>query len=124
MDKIIVKVVEKAWGREEWLCNNNLYCGKLLFINDNKKLSMHFHKDKTESWYVLSGSVIARYIDTTNANIIEFTLHAGDAVQVDPLLPHQIEGVSNAIVIECSTHHEDSDSYRVMPGNSQITNKL
>ena len=28
----LVNFVEKVWGHEEWIVNNELYCGKKLFV--------------------------------------------------------------------------------------------
>jgi hypothetical protein len=44
-----VQIVPKGWGREIWIANGDLYCGKILEINKGKKCSLHFHKIKTES---------------------------------------------------------------------------
>ncbi len=39
-----VHIEPKGWGREIWIANNGLYCGKILEINKGKKCSLHFHK--------------------------------------------------------------------------------
>lgn len=44
--------VEKSWGHEDWIANSPLYCGKDLFIKKGKWLSLHYHKLKTETFYV------------------------------------------------------------------------
>ena len=44
--------VEKSWGSETWLANSALYCGKDLFIKKGKWISLHYHKLKTETFYV------------------------------------------------------------------------
>ena len=38
--------VQKGWGKEIWLANNNKYCGKILKFNAGSKFSMHYHVDK------------------------------------------------------------------------------
>ena len=52
------KEVEKCWGHEIWLANNkeNDYCGKILFIKEGESTSMHYHENKHETFYVLSGN--------------------------------------------------------------------
>lgn len=58
------KFVSKGWGYEDWIDNNPLYCGKDLFIKKDKKLSLHYHKLKTETFLVQSGSVrLVVYLD-------------------------------------------------------------
>ena len=46
-------------------------------------------------------------------------LKVGDVVRQRPGQPHQLEAISNGRVFEVSTHHKDSDSYRVMKGDTQ-----
>jgi mannose-6-phosphate isomerase-like protein (cupin superfamily) len=48
----------------------------------------------------------------------ETKLGEGDIVRQRPGQPHQLEAISNGRIFEVSTHHEDSDSYRVLPGDS------
>ena len=52
-------VQEKGWGRELIWATNEKYCGKLMFFDrKGSKFSLHFHKEKDESWYVLKLSLI------------------------------------------------------------------
>jgi len=38
------KIVEKGWGQEIWIHNDEEYCGKLLRFNkEGSKFSMHYH---------------------------------------------------------------------------------
>src|SRR5262245_24647147 len=57
------KFVSKVWGFEDWLANSSLYCGKLLFLKKNKRLSLHYHKLKDETFYIQSGEVEVAYYD-------------------------------------------------------------
>ena len=48
--------VEKGWGYELIWATNEKYCGKIMvFEKLGAKFSMHFHKEKDESWFVNSG---------------------------------------------------------------------
>jgi len=114
-----VKVVEKGWGREVWLANNEEYCGKLLHFKAGKKFSLHYHLAKRETFYVLAGTLDLFFPDTETGNRLGKRLEPGDAVEIPRGLPHQIRAVTDATIIEVSTHHEDADSYRVEPGDSQ-----
>ena len=41
------KKVDKVWGHELWIYNDEEYCGKLLVFEDTyKKFSMHYHMIK------------------------------------------------------------------------------
>ena len=75
--------------------------------------------EKDETWYVEYGEFVYRWIDTETANLYSEVLQEGDIVRQRPGQPHQLEAISNGRIFEVSTHHEDSDSYRITPGDSQ-----
>jgi mannose-6-phosphate isomerase-like protein (cupin superfamily) len=111
--------VAKGWGSEDIWATNDKYCGKMMNFNEGAKFSMHFHAEKDETWYVLSGKFTVRYIDTSNADVKEKTLIAGDTWHNPPLLPHQIICIEAGTVIEVSTPDSVEDNYRVGKGDSQ-----
>jgi mannose-6-phosphate isomerase-like protein (cupin superfamily) len=111
--------VAKGWGSEDIWATNDKYCGKMMHFNEGAKFSMHFHAEKDETWYVLSGKFTVRYIDTSNADVKEETLIAGDTWHNPPLLPHQIICIEAGTVIEVSTPDSVEDNYRVGKGDSQ-----
>jgi len=112
-------VVPKGWGEELIIENNELYCGKLLKFKEGCKFSMHYHMVKDESWYVQEGEFIYRWIDTEKAEVKTVKLYPGDVVRQIPGQPHQLEALTDGVVFEVSTLHEDSDSYRVFKGDEQ-----
>lgn len=111
--------VEKGWGSEEIWASTDKYCGKLMHFKTDAKFSMHFHAEKDETWYVLSGKITVKYIDTADASEHYVELNPGDVWHNPPLLPHQIICVADATVIEVSTADSVEDNYRVQPGDSQ-----
>lgn len=111
--------VVKGWGSELIWATNEKYCGKLLKFNTGAKFSMHFHAEKDETWYVLSGKITVRYIDTKDAEEHYAELNAGDVWHNPPLLPHQIICIEEATIIEVSTPDSVEDNYRVQKGDSQ-----
>jgi hypothetical protein len=114
-------VIEKGWGKETIFAFTENYCGKFLeFTDAGNKFSMHFHKEKDESWVVLNGSFKLKIINTQNATTEEIILRKGDTWRNPPLLPHQLEALeNNSIIVEVSTFDDASDNYRVSPGDSQ-----
>jgi mannose-6-phosphate isomerase-like protein (cupin superfamily) len=64
------KYVEKGWGHELHIENNNDYCGKLLVFNKGKKFSMHYHVEKYETWFIQKGKLRFKWINPSNANIV------------------------------------------------------
>lgn len=111
--------VEKGWGHELIWSTNEKYCGKLLKFNKGSKFSMHFHAEKDETWYVLSGEFLIKVIDTTNATVQTHTLKEGDTWRNFPLVPHQVICIEEGVLIEVSTTDSVEDNYRVMKGDSQ-----
>ena len=111
--------IRKGWGEELIIENNDMYCGKILLFDKGSKFSMHYHMNKDETWWVEYGEFLYRWIDTETADMNETKLGEGDIVRQRPGQPHQLEAISNGRIFEVSTYHEDSDSYRVLPGDSQ-----
>lgn len=112
--------VKKGWGHELIWATNDKYCGKLMVFNKGAKFSMHFHRDKTESWYVLSGEFEVHWINTLNADIIVTILREGDTWENNPCEPHQLVCIKEGTVLEVSTPDSVEDNYRVQPGDSQL----
>lgn len=111
--------VPKGWGSEEIWATNDQYCGKLMHFNTGARFSMHFHAEKEETWYVLSGKFIVRWINTVDASIKEQELDSGNTWHNEPLVPHQLICIEAGTIIEVSTPDSVEDNYRVMPGDSQ-----
>jgi quercetin dioxygenase-like cupin family protein len=111
--------VKKGWGHELIWCTTDKYCGKLLRFDQGSKFSMHFHAEKDETWYVLEGKFIVKYIDTHNAEVYEKELNVGDVWHNKPLMPHQVICVEEGTIIEVSTPDSIEDNYRVEKGDSQ-----
>ena len=51
-------IVNKLWGYEIWIENNEKYCGKHLHVVPGKKCSVHYHKDKKETFYIINGELL------------------------------------------------------------------
>lgn len=109
-------IVEKPWGSEEWIVNNEKYCGKLLRINKNNNSSWHYHKLKDEVMYVHSGKVkiIHGYNEDINHPTNTFIiLNKGESFHIPTGLIHKICALEETELFEFSTQHFDSDSYRI-----------
>lgn len=114
--------VKKGWGHELIWATNEKYCGKnMVFENAGNKFSMHFHREKDETWFVTSGKFLLKYIDTKTATVHEKELNEGDVWRNPPLLPHQLIALEdNSVVTEVSTPDSVEDNYRLAPGDSQL----
>ncbi len=113
-----VRIVPKGWGREVWIANTSLYCGKILEIHKGKRCSFHYHKLKTESFYLRSGRLLVRVMRSTQTETPEeFEMSVGDCMDIPPGLVHQMEALEDAELFEFSTQHFDSDSHRLQKGD-------
>ena len=101
--------VEKVWGTEEIIVNNDLYCGKFLNIAPGYQCSLHYHVVKDETFFVAVGKVDMQVGDEA------FVLNEGESVRILPGTPHRFGSRSLAVIIEISTPHSDDDVVRLEP---------
>jgi quercetin dioxygenase-like cupin family protein len=104
----MIKKVDKLWGSEEWIVNNELYCGKILNLNKGFRGSIHYHKNKHETFYLLEGKVLIELGDSLEKQ----TLKPGESIVLEPGKKHRFTPLEDSKIIEFSTHHEDDDTYR------------
>lgn len=107
MKKESFKEVEKVWGQEIWLVNRAEYCAKLLILNRNAESSYHAHEKKTETFWPIEGYAVL----TVEGK--EYTLAPfARPKTIEPGEKHKFRGVTEAIILEVSTTHDDSDVVR------------
>jgi mannose-6-phosphate isomerase-like protein (cupin superfamily) len=121
MDHVTAKadriVVQKGWGYEDWIWNQE-YCGKILYFVKDKCCSWHYHALKDEVLYLQSGSILVKYSDGDDINQAqEVILKPGNAFHVPTGLRHRMIALEESYIFEFSTHHEDSDSIRILKGD-------
>ena len=114
----------KAWGREVWIVNNDLYCGKILVIKEGKQFSLHFHMKKHETWFIRKGILLLEYFDLSIGENITKTLYPNDVIVIPPGNPHRLTAIHDSEIFEISTSHFESDSYRIALGDSQKSIEL
>ncbi len=104
------QIVQKAWGREEWIVNNAKYCGKKMVFNACYQCSMHHHKIKEETFYIQTGRIV---LETEIDGLYGMRLMVpGDVAHIKPLVWHRMTALEHAEVFEFSTFHMEEDSYR------------
>ena len=102
----LVKIVLKVWGHEEWIVNNEKYCGKKLVFKKGYRCSMHYHKIKDETFYVISGKVLMEL------DGVKRVMTLGDSQRILPGQKHRVTAFEHSSLFEFSTFHMDEDSYR------------
>lgn len=95
--------VEKPWGWELIWALTDDYCGKLLFVKAGESLSLQFHREKDESWYVESGR--ARLEMAAPGETVPQTevVGAGAAFRIPPGTVHRVTAVEDTVILEVST---------------------
>jgi len=111
------KYVPKGWGGEVWIWNSGLYCGKKLILKKGKRCSLHYHPQKTETFYVQSGKVQMelKHPDGTEEKLV---LEAGDSVHLPARTIHRFTGIEDSEIFEFSTPHSDEDVVRIESGDT------
>lgn len=110
--------VSKGWGWERWVCNYEHYCGKILHFFKDKKCSFHYHVVKDEVLYLQSGKILLKHsFEDDLDKAVELVMIPGMAFHVRPGMRHQMIALEESEIIEFSTHHEDSDSLRIIKGD-------
>lgn len=111
-----IKRVKKVWGEERWIVNKE-YCGKILILKKGFRCSLHSHKEKDETFYLLSGKV---FLELDGKG---WVMEPGDKVHIRPGSLHRFTGLKRSQLLEFSTHHEDEDSYRIEPSGKVALDK-
>lgn len=107
----------KAWGREEWLVNTELYCAKKLYVEPGWQCSLHCHAEKDETFLVLDGPVVLEVENGVRGMRHWMQLNSGDIYRIKPRIWHRFrnEEQGAAVILEVSTHHSDEDVERKEP---------
>lgn len=86
--------------------------------------SVHYHKNKTETFYIINGSLsieISTSLDSDSwmngsYTISKLILNKGQSLTINPLIAHRFRSATDYACdfIEISTYHDDQDSYRII----------
>lgn len=106
-------LVEKRWGGEYVFADNELYCGKIVYIHKDGQFTMHFHKEKDKTWLLLEGRCEVRYVDTIDGSLHTELLEEGDVWRTMPLEPHQLVALEDSVLFEVGTPHVEADDYQI-----------
>lgn len=96
-----MKIVEKPWGREHWFAVNEKYAGKIIEVDEGKRLSLQYHKKKHETMYLLEGLI--RMIHNDN----ELEIKPGSSIEIKPGDRHRVTAIVKSRIVEVSTPELD-----------------
>lgn len=113
-----LKVTSTGWGSEVEIHNGDGYCGRILNLKEDEKSSLHYHINKKETFYVLSGRILMDMsFDLHSESVV---LSEGDAIDIPRFVMHRFKGITDAVVLEVSTYDAgEEDIVRVEEGATQ-----
>jgi mannose-6-phosphate isomerase len=97
--------VDKPWGYELIWAVSEQYVGKVLFVEAGHALSLQFHREKDESWYVQSGRAKLELGDAGEAVLVEEVVTTGAAFRYRPGTVHRVTAIEDTTILEVSTPH-------------------
>ena len=96
------KIIDKPWGYEELIELNDKYCLKKLFMKNNCRCSLQFHKKKIETIYVIEGKL------TIELNKKVIKLNKGKSITINKKEIHRMSANNGDVTyLESSTPHLD-----------------
>ncbi len=99
--------VEKPWGHELIWAVAEQYCGKMLVVRRGQQLSLQFHREKDESWYLLDGRAELEFAAAGEKATTTEVVTAGAAFRIRPGTVHRIRALEDTTMLEVSTAHLD-----------------
>lgn len=132
-------IIPKIWGYEHILVNTPRYCSKILSVTPGFQCSIHYHKDKGETFLVQEGLlrlelwtwkkvVVSCPIESPRERDFlgektTLILRPGDSITLPPNTPHRFSSDScyePCVFYEFSSHDDPEDSYRLESSGPKV----
>ena len=108
------KVINKPWGNEKIIELNNRYSVKLINMNSEQEMSLHYHLNRHETIFCLSGTGSILLGEEV------LSLEMGAYMVVPPPTVHKIRSTDDLVLIECGTAHMN-DIVRLKDSHGRCT---
>ena len=102
-----VERIDKPWGYELLWALTDVYCGKVLFVRAGHALSLQFHREKDEAWYVQSGRAELELGAAGEALLETEVITPGQAFHFRPGTVHRVRALEDTTILEVSTPQID-----------------
>jgi mannose-6-phosphate isomerase len=99
--------VDKPWGYELIWARTETYVGKVLFVRAGHSLSLQFHREKDEAWYIQSGRAKLELGDVGDPVLKDEVVGAGAAFHYVPGTVHRVTAIEDTTILEVSTPQLD-----------------
>ncbi len=99
-------IIEKPWGYEELIEKNDKYVVKKLFMKAGNSCSLQYHKEKHETFYLISGEMLFQFGEDEN-NLTSEKLCSGTHRVIKPGFIHRMSAITDILYLEASTPQLD-----------------
>jgi mannose-6-phosphate isomerase len=83
----------RPWGRFEKFHENKSCTVKLIYVNTNSRLSLQYHKKRSELWKVIKGTAMVEIEGKTR------TLEAGETITIPRRAKHRVLALESECTI-------------------------
>lgn len=112
-----MEVVEKSWGREEIIHNGDYCCKKLVYTKPIAS-SLHYHRNKHETFVVATGAFEVECNRPGSIVTYNLTYEPGDFIVLPPGIRHRVICIDPGFLVEASTHDDPYDCVRIEPSET------
>jgi mannose-6-phosphate isomerase-like protein (cupin superfamily) len=110
--------INKGWGEEVVIHNDQNYCTKILNLKQGGECSLHMHLEKHETFLVLVGEVEIELF--FNLERKSFTLKEGESIDIPARMGHRFRALQISTLLEASNYDkEEEDIIRIEGGDTQ-----
>lgn len=98
--------IDKPWGYEDILERNSAFVIKRILLRQGSRSSLQLHHHKQE-WVTIEEGAIDLWIGIDQDALEVRRLTAGDHYRVPPETIHRVEAVTDCLLLEVCTPHDD-----------------
>jgi len=116
------ELVQKAWGTEQIICRSPHAC-KIMTVNPGYQVSLHLHKNKTETFILIEGTLTVEAIKQDGVQYKTELWQPYSSITLPAMTPHTFycsdKQTGPTVFIEASTCDESTDNYRIYPSGKR-----
>jgi mannose-6-phosphate isomerase-like protein (cupin superfamily) len=107
----------RPWGRFEKFHENKSCTVKLIYVNANSRLSLQYHKKRSEFWKVIKGSAM---VEIDEKRIV---LEEGETIMIPRQAKHRVLALeSECVILEISYgRFDENDIVRLEDDYQRVT---
>lgn len=106
MSEDVVRHVDKPWGFEDYLEENEDFVIKRIKLNEGQRSSLQLHERKRE-WVRVESGALQLEIGPSADALEVLTLRAGEVYRVPPGTVHRVLATEDVVILEVATPGDD-----------------